>query len=226
MCNILNNILLNGWAQVDFNSIDIGDLLSFATTLGKPIRHPNMNLVDIIHPKKMDLASKYRGTFSSVYGFQDFPLHTDTAFWHQPARLIVMKTMKKSQTDTLIIPFKNLFDDFDEYINNLMKDAIFLCKTPQKNFYTTININNSMKHIRFDPNCMFPSNKAARILVQKINASIKLQVDKIIRIKWDNNLIIVDNWQVLHGRDFISNDDFDRSLMRIYLELNQDELAT
>jgi hypothetical protein len=94
-----------GWVEVDeIRSTEA--LIILAESLGKIIPHPDGNHLNLVKPKSSEKA--INGSFSNKYGYGEFPFHTDTAFWLQPARYIVMASLLASDTETVIISLGQL----------------------------------------------------------------------------------------------------------------------
>jgi alpha-ketoglutarate-dependent taurine dioxygenase len=122
-----------GWAEVDeIRSTEA--LLILAESIGKIIPHPDGNHLNVVKPKSSKNA--INGSFSNKYGYGEFPFHTDTAFWLQPARYIVMASLLASDTDTVIINLGQLVNMLSNNVQALAKSAIFSLKTTQVSYYT------------------------------------------------------------------------------------------
>jgi alpha-ketoglutarate-dependent taurine dioxygenase len=210
----INKLFDHGWVEVDgIRSTEA--LLALAESIGKIIPHPDGNSLNLVKPKSYEKAIK--GSFSNRYGYGDFPLHTDTAFWLQPARYIIMASLFESNVDTVVISLFQLLNMLSKNIKSLAKSAIFIVKTTETSYYTHINLGDELSDgIRFDPCCMFPANENARLLKEKI-----IEVSKnieTVKIRWSgNNAVIIDNWKALHGREAILKGFESRTLARIYV---------
>ena len=202
-----------GWAEFNSGSTD-SELVSIASDIGNILNHPNGQMVFTLKPKLENDAIK--GTFSGRHGLNNFPLHTDTAFYKKPVRYILMHSINPSNCDTTLL-LKNSFWDLmtkSEKIN--AERAIYLVKTNREKFYTSfIFRENNEEGFKYDPSCMSPVNKYAKEFDQVFN-KILLEIP-LINIKWSGNkTIIIDNWNTLHGRKSVQN-DIKRELKRIYI---------
>jgi alpha-ketoglutarate-dependent taurine dioxygenase len=203
-----------GWAEVDeIRSTEA--LLVLAKSIGKIIPHPDGSHLNVVKPKSF--AKAINGSFSNKYGYGEFPFHTDTAFWLQPARYIVMASMLASDTDTVIIDLGQLVNMLSNNIQMLAKSAIFSVKTTQVSYYTRAILGNTLSDgIRFDSCCMSPANESARCLQKNIiETSQKIEP---VKIRWSgSNAVVIDNWKALHGRKAIDQEFESRTLARIYV---------
>jgi alpha-ketoglutarate-dependent taurine dioxygenase len=203
-----------GWAEVDeIRSTE--SLLILAESIGKIIPHPDGNHLNVVKPKSSEKA--INGSFSHRYGYGEFPFHTDTAFWLQPARYIVMASLLASDTDTVIIDLGQLVNMLSNNVQALAKSAIFSVKTMQVSYYTRAILGNALSDgIRFDSCCMSPANESARCLQKNlVETSQKIEPAKI---RWSgSNAVVIDNWKALHGRKAIEQEFESRTLARIYV---------
>ncbi|UXD71072.1 TauD/TfdA family dioxygenase [Sphingobacterium faecium] len=205
----------NGWAEVHSAFSDI-ELIDYVKKFGDIINHPNGNIIDELKPKDKSLAIKK--SFSYQFEFKSFPLHTDTAFWHLPARYLILYSDVKSNAATTVINFNTIIYKANSNLDPLLRDGIFLEKTPSTAFYTKLlNRYLNRSFIRFDPNTMYPMNKEAKETCKMITDVINHVTP--YRIEWNiPKLVIIDNWHCLHGREEVNTvTDTNRILKRIYL---------
>jgi hypothetical protein len=203
-----------GWTE--FHSINKDEeLIKIAKSLGEILIHPNGKKIDYLKPKTKSIAIK--NTFSYNFGLGEFPFHTDTAFWEQPAKYVLLSNGTLSKTATTIITYDQLLKLLTPLEISELKKSIFLVKTPSRNFYTSI-INGSFnrEYIRYDNNCMKPINKSAILSIGIIQEKLNKISPK--KISWDNSkVLLLDNWRTFHGREFLKEDEI-RILKRIYIK--------
>jgi alpha-ketoglutarate-dependent taurine dioxygenase len=204
----------NGWIEIE-SITDDEILIDLSKKFGQIIKHPNGNEIDHLKPKDSSVAIK--NTFSHKYEFDEFPFHTDTAFWNLPARYVLMSCQGLSNTGTTFLTFDDMYRTLNPQEIIDFKKSIFLIKTPTKKFYSSlINIYANQTFIRFDTNCMTPINKSANKTIEIIdNKTNQLNINKIM---WDRpKVFIFDNWRIIHGRESVKNDE-NRILKRIYIK--------
>jgi len=210
----LRKLTLKGW--VEFESVNNDEsLINISRELGNVINHPNGQLIDYLKPKSK--AEAKENTFSYNFGHQQFPLHTDTAFWNLPTRYVLMSCEGTSETATLFVTYDEICKILTESELVDLKKSIFLIKTANKNFYASlINTYENNTFLRFDRNCMKPINKSANITLNILDEKLsELNVNKVL---WDKSKIFIfDNWRILHGRESLKNDEI-RTLKRIYIK--------
>lgn len=205
---------LHGWCEIPVHLKNENELIDIANRIGKVLKHPNGNMIDIIKPKMKSEAIK--NSFSYNYEYGVFPLHTDTAFWNIPARYVLLSNDKSSNTATTIVHTNEFIKLLSDKELQEIKKSIFVVKTQNANFYTKIiNRNAQDFFFRFDLNCMKPVNSSAENIKEIFESKVSLFSMK--KICWDDPKILVfDNWKTLHGRDAIGEDK-NRKLKRIYI---------
>ena len=217
------------WAvsMIDFESLkmkglvelegvsDEQDIVDLASTLGQLRLHPNGERVYTLKPS--DGEQSLDGTFSRLYGYSTFPIHTDTAFWSLPARYVIMAMKATSQCGTSFLSLATQREDFKKEIYGLAKKSVFILKNFEGARYVSAYFRcGEEEGIRFDPNCMNPKNKEAGLFRDKI---IELAARNIGIVKWTGDkTLIIDNWSVLHGREAVLHEKGSRTLSRIYVE--------
>jgi len=202
-----------GWVELETNSSD-EELLSIAKSIGAIAKHPNGQEIFELKPKNG--LSSVKGTFSNRFGFKQFPLHTDTAFYARPIRYMMLHSIDESQCSTTILHSDSILNSLSKEEYDLARKAVFTIKTNSATFYSSLLfIHNNIKGFKYDPTCMFPANKAGKIIESRIRNA--LRTCNKVPLKWSgNNTLIIDNWKCLHGRE-ASKEDYKRVLKRIYI---------
>jgi alpha-ketoglutarate-dependent taurine dioxygenase len=211
MSQLHSDLRTNGWIEIDNISSDI-DLVNISKEIGKIIPQQNGELIYKLTPSNG--KSSVKGTFSNRYGFNSFPLHTDTAFWTVPVRYILLSSLYRSDCNTVLTSASSILNLLELKDRENAQRAIFKIKTTQSQFYSSLIFNErNDTGIKYDSACMFPANNFAKSFVQKLSES-RIPVNEI---KWKgNNAIIIDNWKMLHGRGAALIDE-KRELKRIYI---------
>ncbi|CAI3949928.1 unnamed protein product [Commensalibacter communis] len=97
----------HGFYIID-NVKSLSDALNLTEALGR-ILPLNGKDTQILQPKNK-LSSNFK-SLSYFYGFDSFPLHTDTTFWSIPARYIIFFLKEKVDTGTVLSKKSNSFDN-------------------------------------------------------------------------------------------------------------------
>jgi len=197
------------------NCDSVESFISLVKKLGEITPTTNGQEYDVIVAN--DGRNARLGSFSQNFGLNTFPLHTDTAFWAVPARLLVMWSPEISSTSTTMLPWKDILDRFSQTEKNAVNEAVFVVKTFENSNYRAINFISSKKNgYRYDPNIMLPANRQAEKFVEAFNKVIS-QVN-LIDLYWSgSNVLVLNNWKMLHGRSRVDNEHEKRKIYRAYV---------
>jgi len=156
------------------------------------------------------------GSLSAKYGCREFPLHTDTAFWPIPVRFLVLRVIGDTRRCSTVRLFEDLFMRRDELFR-LAQRSVWLARTGWTSFYCSMMFRSESSVLwRYDSNCMFPANSAAKQLEAPLRAITSTEFGE--QIKWSgSNAVIFSNWTVLHGRCAAPEAEGERIVERIYV---------
>jgi hypothetical protein len=192
------------------------DLLSLARSIGRPVLSPTGELLKEITPT--DKVKARSGTLSAKHGTGSFPLHTDTAFWPVPCRYLIMRAYGDCRRATTVLKFADIFQRESGDLHVLVERSIWRVRTPSAGHYCSMQFRyRKAVGWRYDEHCMIPVNEAATIIHAELPAL--LARCKVQRIEWSRDMaLIIDNWQLLHGRAEAPAFEQLRILQRIYVE--------
>lgn len=202
--NILSALSTHGYAQLsDVEGIE--HALSATEKLG-PLLPLNGVAIQKLVPKGKEAAQS--NSFSRRHGRGDFPLHTDTAFWTEPARFVVLFSSVASCSATRVL---SLQDTDNLMAGARLSNPVFLRQTIKGTFYSHPWGDTTELNTMYDPCCMRPANPAAL----EFQAATLRAGERSRRFQWSGAaLLIIDNWRVMHGRE--SCNDGNRVLYRFY----------
>ena len=195
MRNTLEN---QGWWKGKCSEHDLDEILiKISNHLGQPIgARRKTSVIEILKPQSADSA--YKNSLSAQYELTAFPFHIDTAHWTIPCRYIVFgcKSPGTCGRKTLLIDWGSLQIKAPEV--DLLKKAIFLVKDGGRSFYSSI-LSENEPFIRYDTGCMHTSDRESEMALQLLE-SILEKADKK-EVAWEeNDVLVMDNWRILHGR--------------------------
>ena len=202
----------SGWCVVeDCTSAHLVDL---ANELGKPVSLAAGTLTKSLFPKSKDDAPM--NSMSALFGLGAFPLHTDMAHWHRPARYVLLRSVSStSNTPTLVLDTE---DFFTEELREEWARSVWKIKKIRCPFLSTIVSSSSRESFRWDPCCMFPFNKAAKelkpVIAETLEGALRTYGHAV---EWSSPgmALVLDNWRVLHARPAIVDKTERRELQRI-----------
>jgi len=205
-----------GWIKKNIHLSSKNEIIQIGELLGKPISSRiNGDLVDELRPLGIKEAQK--NSLSSLYGTDTFPLHTDTAYKKIPVRYIILyaKNPGRGKRPTLLIDGHKIIDS--EIDKDLLLTTILKIKNGKYSFLSKIlelDEKEDVYRIRFDQGCMIPATNESKLILNKYISILNQQ--KIIEINWElGDLLVFDNWRMLHGRGKSVVEDKDRLLYRL-----------
>ncbi|MDH5326952.1 MAG: hypothetical protein OEZ58_08765 [Gammaproteobacteria bacterium] len=213
--NYENILRADGW--VEFNDIpSIQSVVCLAREFGEIIPHPDGKDFNIVTPKQKNAA--YPGTLSNLHGFDEFPLHTDTAFWPVPARYLVLAMLNKNSYSSNVVNANKVFESLDHDVRKAARDAVFKVHTPLGDFDASAIFEESGEiGFRFNACCMTPANVTAKSFLVAFDHALRCTTPNTLQ--WTGSkAVIIDNWKVLHGRSAIRDFLTERKLIRIYVK--------
>lgn len=185
-----------------------------AEQFGVPVEsRKGRQLVESIKPLRKEEALPK--SLSAMFGTGSFPMHTETAHWPVPCRYMFLFCANKGEgkRPTLLLDSRRI--RFNKTELQIMKSGIFLFRNSRNSFYSNV-ISSHSDFFRFDPGCMEPMNDAATEALRIMNC--KISKEKLIKINWHvGDLLILNNWTMLHGRAGNNKDDQNRELLRILI---------
>lgn len=170
---------------------------------------------DIIQTlKAQEKGSGSYGSFSYKVGFDSFPWHTDTAYWEEPVRYLMLTSDKPSPCATTIRTFASIESVIDDFAY-LVDRAVFMLDIPGKRrFLSPVLRKGAVKGYRLDFHIYRPINEEAKLLSTAVKDELSKEYEKVV---WTgNNVAVIDNWRVIHSRENAYNDK-NRVLNRLYI---------
>jgi alpha-ketoglutarate-dependent taurine dioxygenase len=144
-------------------------------------------------------------SLSLAYGLKEFPLHTDGAEYKIPPRFLVLRALSTSLTATYIadsISISNNINLCNTKWSVKTKDEIIETKLYELHPKYNINI---IRFNRLSMKCV----EGDKLIVYKAIDNLN-----VIPIFWSKNkTIIIDNWRVLHGRQNIVENDYEKRII-------------
>ncbi|HEY0298619.1 MAG TPA: hypothetical protein VGB84_05300 [Arachidicoccus sp.] len=188
------------------------ELIDFANSLGKPIPSRVQGpLIDNLIPLYNNDA--HEQSLSAKYGINDFPFHTDGAYFEIPPRYIVLRYIRgiDNPTPTVVCDMKNIV----EKDKNMLKHSIWKVKSRSGFFLSTI-LSEENNVFRYDKCVMQPSishNNNSQYFEDLVSGLPKEE------IRWSlNKTVVLDNWTFLHSRPKVKNMEINfRTLQRIMI---------
>lgn len=191
------------------------EILSFARRIGKVLPGDNGGLIQEIKAKHK--GQGIVGSFSYNVGLNEFPWHTDTAYWDSPVRWLLLFADTPNDCTTNYLRLDDLFAYNADY-KLLARKALFLRKLPGSVSVVSFLFKfNDTEGYRYDQNIMVPYNSEAFKLDKLIRDYISSSDWE--RIQWTGkNMALIDNWKGIHNRSDCHACP-GRKIYRLYIEM-------
>lgn len=187
-------------------------LLRVARSLGRVVcTRAGTPSVDVLRPTE----AAARNSLSGMHALGSFPYHTDVAHLPVPHRFVLLACVDPggggrptTLLDTRDVPL-------DRRERELLTSSPLRVVNGRASFFSTV-LRRGRAFVRYDPGCMRPvtADGAAALSVYQAGASRAAAVD----VEWRRgDLLVVDNWRVLHGRGSAARRDAGRTLLRAYV---------
>ena len=200
-----------GFVVFDYDKSQI-ELSVLASLFGNVVPGDKGDIIQTL--KAQDKGNGSYGSFSYKVGFDSFPWHTDTAYWEEPVRYLILTSDKPSPCATTVRTFasiENVIEDFAYLVDR----AVFMLDIPGKRrFLSPLLRKGAVKGYRLDFHIYRPMNEEAKRLSTAVKDELSKEFDKVV---WTgNNVAVIDNWRVIHSRENSYNDK-NRVLKRLYI---------
>jgi hypothetical protein len=206
--------LVDDAVLVPLSALSEADLVSamrsIAGCLGQPLTTPGSDGPQRLAPR--DAVDAKRNSLSGRFGRGPFPLHTDLAHWVTPARFMILGAVEAepgAARTVLVVPPASTSGKW-----STVRDGVFLVSNGSRSFYSSI-LSAGRPFVRFDTACMKPSDAQAHeaecIFRECLNEA------ESVEIAWQSgDILVIDNWKVLHGRAKPECEAATRVLLRLY----------
>lgn len=204
----------SGWASIR-GVVNDNQLLELAHEMGAPVMLSDGSFIKRLKPRQRLHAAP--GTFGALYGKGPYPLHTDTAHWPTPSRILVMRVTGDLRRSTTLLPFATLLAQADGAEREDIERSVWYSGAKSRRFCCSMRFKKADQiGFRYDPLCMAPANPAA--LRAKSFLENRLQKNSVCEFRWTKDAtLVIANWKLLHGRGIQPLHESDRELHRIYV---------
>jgi L-asparagine oxygenase len=195
------------------SDFDGDELLDFSSRSGVVVSDTrSSDLVKDLRPREPEASP--RNTLSHRYGTGAFPLHTETAYWRRPARYVFLHCLAPGQggRPTLVVDVTPRLSD--EEARALTGSLWVVGRTRRPFLAPMLEAVSGCLRLRFDPECVSPAEGAAVRASELLDAFLERQ--PVVPIAWcEGDLLVLDNFRVIHGRGMSDVPDPDRHLQRV-----------
>ena len=156
--------------------------------------------------------------YSGNFGFGAFPLHTDLAHWAVPPRYLLLRcVVGTEQVSTCVLHWSDVIRSFG--LDSLRK-SVFRARKRRRGssgLVRAASFQDLAEVFRWDPIFLVPMNDYAVELGAVFRNPAWDQRAHRVLLHERGDLLLIDNWRVLHGRDSVSRGSANRWIDRVYL---------
>ena len=171
-------------------------------------------LVQELTPK----ATSTPNTYSGIFGFGQFPFHTDLANWTCPPRYLLLRCIRGyADVPTMMLDGRAIAQEIG---SELMGRALARPRRPRGGEVRMLRLrqlDGANEIIRWDTEYLKPASHVGELafssfqrIVDEATAVPAVMVD-------EGDVVVIDNWRMLHARPAIAPNRRDRRLHRVYL---------
>lgn len=214
MLSLKEDVAKHGYAFVRGYQIRV-DVLTVAKALGMPLEPWENGVVQNLVPR----STATPNTYSGVYGLGPFPFHTDLAHWRIPPRYLLLRCVTGyADVPTLLLDGKSIFDSVTL---DILGRAVVKPRRPRNGGLALLRLYEPTSDgfcFRWDELFLRPASKIGELASQRVREHLDKCEPLKIALAQAGDILLIDNWRMLHARSSIPIDRADRKIQRIYLE--------
>jgi L-asparagine oxygenase len=159
-------------------------------------------------------------TYSGIYGYNQFPLHSDLAHWRFPPRFLVLRCVTGFEAvPTLLVDGARAVEGLDR---NGLSRALVRPRRPIDGALPLLRLfdrqHGERGLLRWDQVFICPASRAGEVGIKKLAECLARSSPIRVSLAKQGDTLIVDNWRMLHGRAPIPQGCEGRIIERVYLE--------
>jgi L-asparagine oxygenase len=157
--------------------------------------------------------AKPKNTYAGNYGLGKLPLHTDLAHWHIPPKFLMLRcVVPDPQVSTLLLHHSEVLAKLPLAVADR---ALFRPRRRLDGKMFLLRLRNG-EIFRWDQLFLTPENKEAdQVQSLMSNDYSGFEVMEITLDK-PGMTVVIDNWNMLHGRSMVTNESSPRRIERAY----------
>lgn len=163
-------------------------------------------------------ATSTPNTYSGIFGFNCFPFHSDLAHWPFPPRYLVLRCIRGyADVPTMILDGRAIASEIGA---ELMGRALVRPRRPQCGEVRMLRLRQSDgadEIIRWDTQYLKPASHVGELVFSSFQSIVEETTATPAVMVNDGDVMIIDNWRMLHARPAIAPNRRDRRLQRVYL---------
>lgn len=213
MQSIKATVERHGFAFVkgDSEQIEMASIINF---FGSPLTPWDGGLIQELIPR----SSSTPNTYSGIFGMDRFPFHSDLAHWVEPPRYLLLRCVKGyHDVPTLVVDGDKLVDEISF---DILARAIFKPRRPRDGTLTLLRLCEPTEEgyrLRWDEVFLKPASKIGQIAHDAVQDWLAHCEPIKCVLESAGDILLIDNWRMLHARAPIPVGREDRKIQRVYL---------
>jgi L-asparagine oxygenase len=197
-------------------TLDLAQRLGMVVDIEKLLPSSCIPTVQTLRPR--DTTQVKQNRYSGNFGLDRFPLHTDLAHWVLPPRYLLLRCFVGAED-----VYTNLLSCVyaEDVVGKAgLHKAVFRSRRRGlgcSGLVRAMSYDHGEKVFRWDPIFLEPVSRYALALSAAMHDPCCSESQISIRLAKPGDTIIVDNWQMLHGRSEVSSPSTTRHIERVYL---------
>lgn len=156
-------------------------------------------------------------SYSGIYGLGTFPLHTDLAHHRVPPRYFMLRcSAPDDSVGTTLVDSAHIIASVGA---SLLSRALVQPRRLRNGTRPLLRLFDPALHLfRWDIEFIRPASDAGTEAVSAVSNVLKRQPVTEVRLGRLGDLVVIDNWRMLHGRTAVPPSSHGRRIARVYLE--------
>jgi hypothetical protein len=187
---------------------------SFAAQLGEPIAPWDDCCIQRLVPK----ATSTPNTYSGIFGLGRFPFHSDLAHWPVPPRYLLLRCVRgHADLPTLLLDGLDLAAAVGT--ENMTRALVRPRRLRSGNMRLLRLLEDGPdgRIGRWDEVFLKPASRVGSESFGRMQSLLAASVPTPAEMVNDGDVLIIDNWRMLHSRPAVPDERRDRILERVYL---------
>lgn len=155
-------------------------------------------------------------SYSGIYGLRAFPLHTDLAHHRLPPRYLMLRCSVPDEA--VRTPLVDSVDIIATVGASLLSRSVVQPRRPRAGIRPLLRLfDPALRLFRWDIEFIRPSSNAGTEAVVAVRDALGHQGRVEIRLDHPGDMLVIDNWRMLHGRTEVLPTGCGRRIERAYL---------
>lgn len=200
----------------DLSTVEVARRLGTIVDIETILPTSGIPTVQSLRPREISEVGKNQ--YSGNYGVDLFPLHTDLAHWILPPHYLLLRCLVGTED-----VFTNLLSCAD--VVGVVGAAVLqkaVLRARKRRYGSSGLVRAMSSHcdkqiFRWDPIFLEPLNRHALALKRAMSDSAWKEAMIRIQLQEPGDILLIDNWRILHGRSQVPARGITRHIERVYL---------